>query len=154
QSYATTRYNLNLDLHWSRLQKAVRRDDASWAIIQDSKTQLDFLINSCWLTIGWTAVWSVALLLRGYHPWVFLAVSLGGPLIARVWYLVAVEQYRAFADLLRTSVDLFRFDLLKDLRLALPADLLDERYLWDELNQVTAYGDQTSNFRFQHPKSP
>jgi hypothetical protein len=152
QSYAISRYNLNLDIFWSRLQKAIQRDDKSYALVQDSKTQLDFLVTSCWLTMAWTVIWAPALAVAG-HDWrVFLAAALGGPVIARLWYVAAVEQYRAFADVLRTAVDLFRFDLLKELRLAPPTDLHTERGLWDALNQLAGYGEDP-NLRYQHPKS-
>jgi hypothetical protein len=153
-AYAETRYNLNLDIFWSRLQRSIRKDDGSYAAIQDSKTLLDFLIVSSWLTGAFGVLWTLALLVAGYDWVVFVGVGLGWPIAAYAWYRVAVEQYRAFADLLRAAVDIFRFNLLADLRIAPPADLDDERYLWDELNRTTALGDTDPVFRYQHPKSP
>jgi hypothetical protein len=56
---------------------------------------------------------------------------------------------------MRAIVDLSRFDLLKELRLALLADSDVERHLWEELNKHTTYGTNgaRANFRSQHPKS-
>lgn len=151
QSYAANRYRFNLEVFWSRLQKTLQKDEKFYPVVQDAKTQLDFLIACAWLTALWTAVWTVVLGSVSYHHRVFLAVALGGPVLAYVWYRVAVEHYRAFADVLRTAVDLFRFDLLKELRLAVPADVVDEWALWESLTALTAYSEEY-NFRYEHPK--
>lgn len=151
QSYAANRYRFNLEVFWSRLQKTLQKDEKFYAVVQDAKTQLDFLIACAWLTGLWTAVWTVILGSVSYHHRVFLAVALGGPVLVYVWYRVAVEHYRALADVLRTTVDLFRFDLLKELRLAVPADVVDEWALWESLTTLTVYREE-SNFRYEHPK--
>jgi hypothetical protein len=151
QSYAANRYRFNLEVFWSRLQKTLQKDEKFYLVVQDAKTQLDFLIACAWLTALWTAVWTIVLGIVSYHYRVFPAVALGGPVLAYVWYRVAVEHYRAFADVLRTAVDLFRFDLLKELRLAVPADVVDEWALWESLTALTAYSEEY-NFRYEHPK--
>jgi hypothetical protein len=51
-------------------------------------------------------------------------------------YLVAVAQYRTLADLLRSSVDLFRFDLLAALRHPQPDGVKEERYLWGKVDAL------------------
>jgi hypothetical protein len=49
------------------------------------------------------------------------------------------------------TVDLLRFDLLKELRVAVPADVVDEWALWESLSALTTYNEE-SNFRYEHPK--
>jgi hypothetical protein len=151
QSYAANRYHFNLEIFWSRLQKTLQKDEKFYPVVQDAKTQFDFLIACAWLTLLWTAIWTIVLGSISYHYTVFLAVALGGPVLAYIWYRAAVAHYRAFTDVLRTAVDLFRFDLLKELRLAAPADVVDERALWAYLTALTAYGEEY-NFRYEHPK--
>jgi len=78
--------------------------------------------------------------------------SLVSPVIAYTWYRAAVAQYQTFADVLRTSLDLFRFNLLTDLHIALPDDLPEEQALWDTLHRVHSYYEPQP-LHYQHPKS-
>jgi hypothetical protein len=152
QSYAVDRYNMNLAVFWSRLQHTVAADKDFSSKLEGVRTKLEFLIGCSGLTAIWGAIWAVVLLATGYEWIAFVCVACGGPLIAYSWYRVATEHYKAYADVLRTSVDLFRFGLLKDLHLSLPADVDAERTLWNELHELTAYYD-LNNLRFEHPKS-
>ncbi len=152
QSYAERRYNCNLALFLSQLLRCVQRDANAYAALQDAKVQLDFLIACSWLTLIWSIVWTSILAVYSPERTWFLAVALGGPLLTYWWYLAATEQYRAFGDILKTSLDMFRFDLLKDLRVSLPADVDQERRTWDSLNKLTLYDDgHKENFRYRHP---
>jgi hypothetical protein len=140
-SYAFSRYGMNLDCFWTRLQRVLQGKKEFNETLRDAKTQLDFMVSFFWLTVASTALWLVALPLV-CHTWLaFAAVWLAGPALARLWYLIAVQNYRSFADLLRSSVDLFRFDLLNELKIAPPPDSESERRLWDDLNRKIGYGD-------------
>jgi hypothetical protein len=150
QSYAVRRYNCNFEMVWSQMQRAVQKDDKAYASLQESKAQLDFLIACCWLTVVSSGVWLVAL--GGWSPsasWL-VGVALAGPVLAYFWYRAAAEHYRSFGDLLMTLLDTFRFDVLRDLRIPVPTDVVEERVLWDNLHQLSRYvGD--INFRYRHP---
>lgn len=152
QSYAINRYNLNLEVFWSRLQHSLGADKDFNSKLETVRTKLEFLIGSSLLTAVWGLVWACVLLKWGYDWPEFVAISVGGPLAAYLWYLIATEHYRTYADVLRSSIDLFRLGLLRDLHLPLPADVVDERELWDQLNELTDYYDIT-NFHFEHPKT-
>jgi hypothetical protein len=153
QSYAEGRYNLNFEIFWSRMQRAIQKDKDFSPVLQQAKTQLDFLISCTVLTAIWSFLWIVNSLLLGTGRLSFLLAAAVGPLIAYMWYRAAVAQYQTFADVLRTSVDLFRFDLLKDLHIALPDDLVEEQALWDNLHRIHAYYEPQP-LHYQHPKSP
>jgi hypothetical protein len=153
QSYAVRRYNCNFELIWSQLQRSVQKEDKAYGGLQELKAQLDFLIACCWLTVASVATWIVVLARWGPSVTWFLMIALVGPVGAYLWYRAAAEHYRAFADLLMTLLDVFRFDVLKELRIALPADVIEERVLWDSLHQLSRYGEEM-NFRYQHPKGP
>lgn len=150
RGYAMSRYAINLDPFWSRLQKIVQGDDKFYASLLDAKTQLDFLISLFWLTVIFTAIWVPALLYLRQSIVLFLVVGIAGPVLSLFWYKIALQNYRAFADILRTSVDLYRLDLLNALHIRLPAGTEHERRVWRELNQIIGYGDEALRLSYQH----
>ncbi len=153
--YAESRYGLNLDVLWSRLQKVLQQDEKFYAVLQDAKTQLDFLVSMFWLTTIFCLIWTITLLwiARGYGQ--FLSLVIVGPWIAAAFYGLALQNQRAFADLLRSSVDMFRMQLLGQLHIPLPAKAEDERGLWTLLGNRMGYDNHDKNLTFAHPsKTP
>ena len=149
RSYSRSRYEINLDSFWSRLQKSIQADEKFYAALIDAKTQLDFLISLFWLTILFTVSW-LSFLLYSRTSWIaFILVGVIGPALAALWYEIAKQNYLAFADILRTSIDLFRFDLLAELHVPRPSSSDHERVLWDKLNHLIGYGDATT-VRYHH----
>lgn len=153
QSYALRRYQCNLEAIWSNLQRVVQKDDKANAVLMESKTQLDFLVACCWLTLGWSVIWAVVFVWFVPSRIGFLAATLGGPLIAFMWYRIAAEQYRSFADVAMTTLDVFRFDLLEQMRLGTPYDVEDERFIWRSLDQLTTH-QEPKNFRYIKSSPP
>ena len=150
QSYALRRYHCNFEIVWSNMQRLVQKDEKSNAALMESKTQLDFLVACCWLTLFWSAAWSA-----GFGWFVpsrtgFLFAAVAGPVIAYMWYRAAAEQYRSFADVAMTTLDAFRLDLLRDMHLRTPADVEEERYVWENIDRLTTYGEDC-NFRYEQP---
>lgn len=153
--YSESRYGLNLDVLWSRMQKVLQQDEKFYAMLQDAKTQLDFLVSMFWLTAIFCMTWTVTLLVvtRGYVQ--FLLIVVVGPWIAAGFYGLALQNQRAFADLLRGSVDMFRMQLLNQLHIPLPAKAEDERALWTLLGNRMGYDNHEKNLTFVHPpKTP
>jgi hypothetical protein len=131
QNYAVNRYKFNFELLWSRLQFYAQKDQNFGNTLQAAKTQLDFLISCSALTLLWSLPWTGWLCFTGGPALLFLAVALGGALLSWTFYCAAVAQYRTLADLLRSSVDLFRFDLLGGLHYPQPGSVLEETDLWE-----------------------
>ncbi len=152
RQYAARRYNFNLELFWSRLQFPVQRDKDFGPLLQAAKTKLDFLVSSTVLTLAWGAVWTGWLWLSGGRKSVFLVAAIGGPALSYVWYRVGVAHYQTFADLLRSSIDLFRLDLLTALHFPPPDGVVQERELWDTLDALTALYE-IRDLRLSPPKS-
>lgn len=152
RSYARSRYAMNLDAFWSRLQKIVIGDDKFYSSLVDAKTQLDFTISLFWLTVCFTAVWIVGLLILKKSMLAFVLVAVGGPALSILWYQIGLQNYRAFADVLRTSIDLYRFDLLALLRVERPRGNQHEREIWQSLNSVIGYGEPGRLHYFDPPK--
>ena len=151
QGYVMRRYHCNFESVWSNLQRIVPRDDKANAALQEAKTQLDFLVACCWLTVLSAVLWSIVFALIDPSRAGFLAASLGGPVVTYMWYRAAAEQYRSFADVAMTSFDTFRFDLLREMRLKLPADVEDERWIWENLDRLTTFGE-VQNFQYELSK--
>lgn len=147
QSYAMRRYRCNVENIWSNLLQVLQKDAAAQAALLEAKTQLDFLVACCWLSLATAAIWSVIFFAAVPSRLGFAATALAGPLIAYLWYRAAAEQYRSFADIAMTTFDMFRFELLRALKLPLPSDVEDERYTWEMFDQLITFGKQ-SNFRY------
>ena len=150
QHYAFSRYRINLAVFWSRLQPLVQQHKEFYAGLQDAKVQLDFMVVCVFLSAFSTAVWLVVLPIWASVGWLLLAVVVLGPLLSRLFYLAATENYVAFGELVRSSVDLYRFDLLDALHVARPRSLRDERVLWDALRRVSAAGQEGVDLSYRH----
>jgi hypothetical protein len=142
RSYGMTRYAMDLDVLWTRMQDVLQKKQA-YAAIQEAKTQLDSMAALWWLTVIFTALWTLRLMFTSSSTLAFLAVAGLGPLIAWAWYAIACETYRVFADLVRSAVDLHRLDLLAALSLPRPPGLTEERVVWAQVSRRTGYGGDT-----------
>lgn len=149
QVYGVRRYDCNFELFWNTLQRVVQKDETAYTALQESKAQLDFLVACCWLTTVWWMTWVAILGLWGDSVLWFVAFTFFGPAATYLWYRAATEYYRSFVDVLTTSLDLFRIDLLRSLGFNAPADVVDERVLWDHLHQIASFSDQQVNLRYQ-----
>lgn len=152
RGYARSRYSLNLDPFWLRMQKIIQSDEQFYAMLVDAKTQLDFLISLFWLTALFTTIWVIALVAWRGSLVLFLVIGIGGPLLLVLWYRIALQNYRAFADLLRASIDLYRLKLLGALHIRLPIGTAQERQIWTDLNQIIGFGDAEKEISYKHPK--
>ena len=153
RSYARSRYAMDVDAFWSRLQKIVVGDEKFYSSLVDVKTQLDFTISLFWLTVCFTAIWTVELLILRKSILAFVLVAVGGPVLSILWYQIALQNYRAFADVLKTSIDLYRLDLLVLLRAERPRGNVHERKIWGDLNSVIGYGEPGDLDYFDGPKN-
>jgi hypothetical protein len=150
QSYALRRYHCNLDSIWSNLQ-IVAETDKNWPErMQTAKAQLDFMVACVWLSVVSSIGWMVAFTWLVPGRIGLAVVALLGPGLAYVWYRAATEQYRSFSDLMMTTLDTFRLNLLQAMRLPLPADVEEEREIWNDLDRLSTFGE-IRNFRYKHP---
>ena len=147
QSYVMRRYRCNLEVLWTNLMQLVQKDDQARTMLMEAKTQLDFLVACCWLTLLTGIIWSVMAFTITPARLGFLLAALGGPLGAYLWYRAAAEQYRSFADVAMTLFDSFRFDLLQAMHLQAPADVEQERTMWAAIDKLMTFGEE-GNFRY------
>lgn len=153
RDYAFGRYGFDLDALWSRFLLVIQRtDEKGYGSLLDAKTQLDFLIASYWLTLATTLCWLVALAAAGSSPATFIVLAVGGPIAAAAYHSLATTNYLAYGSVVRATVDLYRFTLLRELHLPLPSSLRQERVLWDALRGV-ALGNPIE-LGYEHPAAP
>jgi hypothetical protein len=151
QSYADTRYGMDLDFFWGRIQ-VIAQNDAKYAdVLINAKTQLDFLVTSYWLSATSTIAWIVMLALYGDSAVQFLVVATLGITLTFVSYELLSISYYAFADAVRVTIDLYRFDLLTRLHVGLPHSTVEERALWQRLARIAAYGQGELNMAYLLP---
>ena len=137
RSYAITRYNLDLDIFWSRLQNSIQGNTNYFGLLQDVKVQVDCLVSLVWLSALFSLVWTPWMLAQGALLEFGIAGAAG---LLSLWlYSLACNSYAVFADVMRSAVDLFRFKLLDDLHLGLPSRPEEESFLWERLGNITGY---------------
>jgi hypothetical protein len=138
--YAYTRYKIEAELLWPRLQHVMA---ASYtAAVQDAKVLLDFGVTMCTLA----TLYALLALLAGpwlaYDPWLWGLSALTALLVARFFYALSVKAAMQYGDRLRSSFDLFRLDLLKQLGFVRPTKLSAERDTWQKISQLMVYGTE------------
>jgi len=141
RSYAASRYSMNLEAFWMRLQPILQQKELSFEDLQQSKARLDFMVTMFWLWAITVLFWLVLIAVSGHGLILFLGIAVAGPVVLVLWYGLALTNYVAFAQTVRSSIDLNRFDLLRALHMPLPAGLEEERAVWDALNQLTQHGE-------------
>ncbi len=151
-AWAMIRYSMDILAFWSRLQPGLQADTNFYTVLQESKVQVDFLVACCWLTaLTWLA-WMMALLFVATSLTVWLGLALVGPLLVYFFYGMAVTSYAAFGDLMRTSVDLYRFSVLRAMHIPLPKGIREERRTWRALQNVTVFGQDDVELSYAEDK--
>jgi len=143
QSYVGSRYHLNFNFFWTRIQNTLQTqaEDKYFTVLCTAKAQLDFHVALFWLACVFALIWTPTSAYCGFSVWLLFSVAVGTPLAAWMFYTLAIQSYRAYADLLRTTVDLYHFKLLDALHIAIPPSVEDEREIWKSVTQWLGQGD-------------
>ncbi len=157
-AWAMTRYSMNLATFWSRLQPGLQADSNFYTVLQDAKFQLDFLIACCWMSaLTWLA-WTIALIFLKTSLSAWLLVTIAGPFLTYFFYRLAATSYASFGDIMRTSVDLYRFSVLRAMHIPIPAGIAQERRTWEVLQKLTVFGQENVELSYakdeSKPKTP
>jgi len=152
-AWAMIRYSMNISAFWSRLQPGLQAEASFYTVLQESKVQVDFLVACCWLTAMTWLGWLIALVFVRTSLGVWLGLALVGPLLVYFFYRLAVTSYAAFSDVMRTSVDLYRFSVLRAMHIPLPKGLREERRIWRTLQNLTVFGQDDVELSYAEDKS-
>jgi hypothetical protein len=138
------RYRMDAVFFWPRLIAVV--PDAARADLSDARASLTLLLNVCTLALLLSAGAFVTLAAAMVHPAVaFWAAAGGGLLVALLAHRSALSPAKVYAELVRATFDLYRGDLLGQMKFALPDTLADERALWATLGQQMYRGATSTN---------
>jgi hypothetical protein len=142
--YAYSRYAMDFRIFSTVLQKVMQADTAFATLLGASRQKVDFLIALFWQTILFTAFWSAYLLLTVGDATLFLTIVVTGPLLAKIWYEIAVTNCRELSAVLRSGIDLHRLSVLKQLHMKMPATTEYERLAWEALGRHLRYVERDS----------
>ena len=149
-SYPYTRYRIDAAFMWPRLQKVIPAE--YFRVVEDARISYDFCVAMTFLALLFAGVWLVPVLTRKVAwPWLWLPGA--GLLTAALCHRAAIEAARAFGAILRTCFDLFRFGLLQELHIPVPANPKSERATWDQLNRFMIF-EEPLDLEYAHPDRP
>jgi hypothetical protein len=140
---AGRRYGLDSVVAWPRLYPLL--SERVLAIVDDERTQLDVAVRFC-AVLFVAALVSLGLLIT--HGWLLLLPA-GLFVVAWLAYRASVGAAVAYGEGLETAFDLHRFDLLRALRLPLPATSEDERALNAQVTAFLLQGQRVP-FAYEH----
>jgi hypothetical protein len=106
---------------------------ALWAVISLVITLLSILSTVMSKTLGETIT------VLAPQQKTFLFSFTVGLLLSYLFYQIAIEQAMRYANLIRVSFDLYRHEILKQMRIPIPDNLVAERELWEALNLWIRY---------------
>ena len=137
------RYGINAVFFWPRLIAVI--PDAARADLSDARASMTLLLNVSTLAFLLGVGSFTALAAAMLHPAAaFWACGAGGLVLAALAYRSALAPGRIYAELVRAAFDLYRVDLLNQLKFGLPDNLDEERALWDNLGQQMYLGAANS----------
>ncbi|HEY0406789.1 MAG TPA: hypothetical protein VGC89_13745 [Pyrinomonadaceae bacterium] len=134
EDFPDKRYGLDAVVFWPRLYPLLPEN--MLVILTDQRNQLDLAARFC-ATFLFAAAFSIAFLYRQGWWLIVPAVTL---LLAWLSYRAAIAAARAYGLGLQTAFDLYRFELLKALHLALPVDRTTEKKSNRELSDFMRQG--------------
>jgi hypothetical protein len=151
ERYSESVYAVRFAFLWPRLQLVMQDKEFNDRLVA-AKAQIDFAILSIFLVVT-LALWLPVLAWTGRSLTLFLGLGAVLPLLFRFFYELAVQSQLAFGDVMRAAVDRYRLDLLKLLRLPVPASRDAERQLWKRLQDADELGIAT-DINYRHPATP
>ena len=126
------RWGIDAVFWWPRLYLIL--PDSARDQVDNARASLDQLVVLTMLSAAFGVV-SLALSCAGLNLAAGLGCAAGALLLSRSSYLAAVTAAAVFGDLVRSSYDLFRGDLLGKLGWPMPPTLAAERQLWTALGE-------------------
>ncbi|MGH0034651.1 MAG: hypothetical protein ACQGVK_06450 [Myxococcota bacterium] len=160
RSYPYDRYCIDPVATWPPLQTVIPKE--YFPTVEDARVSYDFAVVCTYLSAlvaaSWAGVmvWDLATAwpVLEWVGWAPISAVVGGALGTLVFRALAIEAARSFGAVFRTCFDLYRFELLKKLSLPLPANLAEERALWEKVNQLLVHADWSQDLGYAHDGKP
>jgi hypothetical protein len=149
RDFISRTYGIDATLFWADLLKVASDNQSFAATLENAKTRLDFSIALTAVATTFTLGWIIMCGIFGTSSLAYVVVVVFGALATIVARQLVLINSQTFAETVRTTVELFRFDLLKAMHLPMPENSDREREIWMGLAQRVAIGIQNT-VTYQH----
>jgi hypothetical protein len=132
--YSYDRYGINAVLMWTRLYNLF--PERFLETIAEAKGSLDFMLVVSALSSIFALFSGVYLLIVKASGLLFLTCFWGGLFLAWLTYQSALGSALLYAQQIKAGFDLYRHELLKQVRLELPNTPSEEPKLWNKISEL------------------
>jgi hypothetical protein len=133
EMYPKERYEIDSVLIWPHLYNLF--PDKFVQIIAETRGAVDLTLVISLLSGTFAIITGIYLVFTGVVWWLFLLCFFGGLFVAKLSYLGALGNAVLYAQQIKVGFDLYRNDLLKQMRLPLPRTAAEEKVRWCEVNK-------------------
>ena len=147
--YPLDRYNIDAVLIWSRLYHLL--PERTIQIITEALSNLNFTLAIATLGGLFSIISGIWLLVTKAPGWLFLLCFWGGSWVAWFSYRNALGNAAAYAEQIKVCFDLYRNELVKQLRLMPAQNPAEERQQWIEIRQLFYEGQALSGWTYVEP---
>jgi hypothetical protein len=149
EDHSENHYDIDYLIIWPRL--AHMCSERFTEEYEDARAKLEFLLVVSTLAGLFAFAGGTLLLVFEASPLSFTAVVLGGAGIAWLAYTSAVHAAIEYGEKMRASIDLYRLDLLQQLRYPAPRSLAEEQRYWREFGQLFEGTDRRTPYASPPP---
>jgi hypothetical protein len=150
EMYPFSRYKIDSVLIWPRLYRLFPQTFIEDVLLV--RRNLDFMLVITSLSIAFALITGVYLFIARADWWLFLLCFWGGLIVAWISYRSALSTAVSVGIHIRVAFDLYREELLKQMRIPLPPNQAAEKITWDQVCKflyrrgaiTSAYQDTTS----------
>jgi hypothetical protein len=131
--YPRLRYEIDAVLIWPRLYHLF--PERLLQTLAEARSSFEFMLVLSFLGGVFALLSSIYLLIVGGTWWLFLLCFWGGLFVAWFAYEAALGSARLYAQQVKAAFDLYRNELLIQMRLPLPTNPKEEREQWQAIGQ-------------------
>jgi len=155
EAYPQSRYYADSVALFPRMVSAIDKDYMGH--LDAANDQCSFLLNSSLLSTLFSifaflaSIYICLFPASGYSSLAYALAGLATLGIAWFFYNASLLNVSKYGNLIRSTYDLFRFNLLEKLHLGLPIDSQEERQLWKKISDFVTVGDLYAEDYFDYP---
>jgi len=114
-------------------------------------TPLFCLLNLSSIFLALAVIGGVLIGILDYRWWLFLLVWVAGLVLAFICYQASISQSNEYGMLIRVAFDLYRSELIKQMRVSLPDTPQKEFALWSRLRKWIHFTDRPPRHPWRDP---
>lgn len=153
ESHSVDAYGVEFEFIWPRLRFAMQKDEKAVALLDGARAQVDFSLLMTLLCGTFVLVWLSIFIGSAQPPLAIIMLGLAGLMVISFLLRVVEESIKQLGELISSTVDLYRFKLLREMDIDPPGNLTAERALWRRLQQSSTTGLGTIDIAYRHGKS-